>query len=126
MTEEEQYLFNQDLSGLKAGDKVKVLRAAIDFENGWQNSWPEEAMNKYIGKIYEISDDCGYAGFGLDTKDDHYFSFPYFVLEKVENFISQNSFCPRCGGELTEKTAGASLFSNEVTIIQKCKKCGWC
>jgi hypothetical protein len=34
----------------KAGDKVKVLRKAKDYENGWENAWVSE-MDERVGQI---------------------------------------------------------------------------
>lgn len=47
-------------------------------------------------------------------------------LKEVNEICFSSISCPRCGGELVEKKANASLFSNETTTVKKCKGCGWC
>jgi hypothetical protein len=71
----------QNNCGIKIGDKVKVLRKAKSFENGWACSWNEE-MDEYVGRTGKVFD---IAFFGIDV--EFYSSswyFPFFVLEKVE------------------------------------------
>ena len=40
--------------------------------------------------------------------------------------VPTEQVCPRCGGRLAEKKVNASLFSDEVTTVKKCERCGWC
>jgi len=75
---EKTYMQIHAASGLEAGDTVKVLRAAKDHEQGWDNSWAPQ-MDKLIGKTSKIRSDHGTIGFELD---DGYI-YPAFVLEKV-------------------------------------------
>jgi len=71
------YIDRHKASGLKVGDKVKVLRTANDQEDGWHNSWTTY-MDKAVGNIYKIVDDNGKDGFELNLGNR---CFPYFVLE---------------------------------------------
>ena len=80
-SKEERYLKLQNASGLKVGDKVKVTRAAKDFEKGWSDFWISPDMDKFIGKIVTISKING--TFGINFKETDY-NFPFFVLEKVK------------------------------------------
>lgn len=82
----EDYLKLHNSCGLKVGDKVKVLRAAEDCEQGWSNSWAD-SMDEYIGSEAYIMDDDSASGFALTPPDPDgfYFLFPYFVLKKVES-----------------------------------------
>jgi len=66
-------------SGLKAGDWVKVTRAAKDFEAGWSSSWMP-GMDRYIGSIVRINHHNDEYGFTLAGTP---YLFPCFVLEKV-------------------------------------------
>lgn len=78
------YLDLHKKSGLKVGDKVKVLRKAENHENGWHNYWVEE-MDSYVEKSFEIIEDNDSMGFALKEKNEcSYFYFPYFVLEKIK------------------------------------------
>lgn len=67
---------------VKIGDKVKVLRKAEDYEQGWNYDWADK-MDALIGEIVEIT------GEYIDAEDTNGFLvtgdwyMPYFVLEKV-------------------------------------------
>ena len=82
--EKKSYEKRQAECGLKVGDKVKILRKVVDYEDGWGNSWPEDA-DTWVGKTGEIIGDGKGSGFKvfLEEENDYWF-FPYFVLEKVE------------------------------------------
>ena len=82
---EKTYKERQDECGLKVGDKVKILRKAVNYEDGWGNTWSEAYMDDYVGRIGEIVGKHPCAGFTvfLEEKNDCWY-FPYFVLEKVE------------------------------------------
>lgn len=77
------YLKGHKASGIKVGDRVKVVRRAADLEGGWVNGWDHDHMDAAIGREFKIERDCGSLGFSIDVGDDWY-DFPYFVLEKVE------------------------------------------
>ena len=70
--------------GLKVGDKVKILRKAVSFEDGWDNYWSEGA-DTWVGKTGVIIGDSKVVGLKvfLEEEDDCWY-FPYFILEKVE------------------------------------------
>ena len=82
---EKVYKERQAECGLKVGDKVKILRKVVDYEDGWGNTWNEKGMDDFVGRIGKIVGEHPCSGFKvfLEEKDDWYF-FPYFVLEKVE------------------------------------------
>jgi hypothetical protein len=71
---------------LKKGDKVKVLRRAENYEDGWGTYWSLNGslseQDKTIGKVYEI-----YAimdnSIRLDVNGILLYYYPYFVLEPV-------------------------------------------
>jgi hypothetical protein len=113
------YLEGHKNSGIKIGDRVKVLRKANDEENDWSNAWVDN-MDKYIGQIVMVLDDGNLLGFQIGN-----YHFPYFVLEVVDGkkvaVVTTKSSCPQCGGEMRDK------YSEYVGgNIQKCKSCGWC
>jgi len=81
MTVQEQYLKEQEASGLKVGDKVKVLFKVSDRARGWRNSWVPE-MDEAIGKIFTIDNFHGAVGIYLK---ECFHLFPFFCLEKVED-----------------------------------------
>jgi len=90
------------IGNLKAGQKVKVLRIAKDYENGWDFVWAS-VMDKYAGKILEIKEDEKTGrGVKLFTPDKNDFCyFPNFVLELVEDeyraFETLEEFAPFAG-----------------------------
>jgi len=78
------YLENHNNCGLKVGDKVRITRSAKTYENGWQNSWVP-GMNNYVGTKSTITIDESESGFYLGG-----YSFPHFVLEKVDDKSSSD------------------------------------
>jgi hypothetical protein len=81
----QNYEKRQRECGLKVGDKVKILRKAVSFEDGWDNYWSEGA-DTWVGKTGVIIGDSKVVGLKvfLEEEDDWWY-FPYFVLEKVED-----------------------------------------
>lgn len=71
-----------DLSKLKVGDTVKVLRAAKRGEMGWGVNWHPD-MTKLVGKGFEVRE-ITKEGIGIETKDN-YWVFPVFVLQKTKD-----------------------------------------
>lgn len=73
----------QELSGLKVGDWIKIVRKAIPYENGWESFWSDD-MSANIGKTCQI--DLIDARLGMravcEDEESGYF-YPFFVLEKV-------------------------------------------
>lgn len=82
---EKSYEERQRECGLKVGDKVKILRKVVSFEDGWENYWSEGA-DTWVGKTGVIIGDSKVVGLKvfLEEEDDWWY-FPYFVLEKVED-----------------------------------------
>ena len=81
----QNYEKRQRECGLKVGDKVKILRKVVDYEDGWGNSWPED-MDTLVGKTGEIIEDGGGVGLKVFLEEEYdWWFFPYFVLEKVED-----------------------------------------
>ncbi|MGC9337967.1 MAG: hypothetical protein ACP5EQ_07765 [Candidatus Cloacimonadia bacterium] len=73
-----------ELVDLKKGDHVKVTARAIDHQFGFGDSW-SRSMNKSINKIGKVTDIWTNKifvniGHGYST-----YSYPFFVLEKIEN-----------------------------------------
>ena len=78
------YLREHKKCGIKAGDWVKVIRKAIDFEQEWQNSWVED-MDACVGKVFQVSSDNLGHGFVLNSSGRSIgYWFPYFVLRKAK------------------------------------------
>lgn len=77
---------------IEEGTLVRVTREAVDYEDGWENTWVY-GMGKYVGREFEVdSMDEGKSnyipGYGIPLRDDDddvvfTFQFPYFVLEVV-------------------------------------------
>ncbi len=75
------YAEEQEASGIKIGDEVKVTRVAASYTNGWEAGW--EGMDDFVGKIHKVYGVSGIWGFELEFGGAAKW-FPYFVLEKVE------------------------------------------
>jgi hypothetical protein len=70
---------------LQPGDKVKVLYAVERHKDGWDNSWMP-CMTDTVGKVLTVVRDCGNSGIRLENdKSNVSMSYPFFVLQKVEN-----------------------------------------
>jgi hypothetical protein len=90
MTLQDAYLAMQKASGIKAGDTVRVLRKAADFELGWGQVWDSPKMDDYIGQECEVTSIDGRSGVIING-----WCFPFFVLEKIASaprFITINGF----------------------------------
>ena len=74
------YLNLHQASGLKVGDWVKITRAAVSRESGWNALWNNK-MDAFIGSIAQITTDLGEHGFKIGGAGE--WNYPYFVLEKV-------------------------------------------
>lgn len=73
------------LVDLQPGDKVKVLYAVERHKDGWSNSWVS-SMTDEVGKVLTVVRVEGGSGIRLkDSKGNSSMSYPFFVLQKVEN-----------------------------------------
>ena len=83
--EKKSYEERQAECGLKVGDKVKILRKVVNYKDGWGNTWSEEGMDDFVGRIGKIVGELPCAGFKVSLEEENaWYFFPYFVLEKVE------------------------------------------
>lgn len=87
------YLQGHKACGIEAGDKVKVLRAAKNYEMGWGTVW-NSSMNEQIGEVLTVRGDRGGNGFLMEGG----YSYPFFVLE----FIEKGEKPIRIGGHTVE------------------------
>jgi hypothetical protein len=90
----EDYLRGHKASGIKVGDRRKVIRAASTDEGGWLMDWPEE-MNDMVGNTYSVEADCEEEGFKMDNGA----LVPYFVLGKVAEQPAPQPWQPEVGKE---------------------------
>ncbi|GAF87789.1 unnamed protein product, partial [marine sediment metagenome] len=67
-----------DASKFEVGDRVKIIKEAKEYSNGWDNSWTS-GMSSMIGHEFEIITNVGIKGYSVGSHN-----FPSFVLEKVE------------------------------------------
>lgn len=74
----ESYIILSENAEFEIGDTVKILRAAKDYELGWDNEWNSD-MNNMVGKTSIIESFNGVHGIGLSDG----MSYPFFVLKKV-------------------------------------------
>lgn len=89
---EEAYKVMQKASGIKAGDKVKVLRNFKNYEMGCGCNWQPE-KESFIGKSYTVTQ-IKDTYIKLDSSPNYHL-FPFFVLEVVESakVIELRYFC---------------------------------
>lgn len=73
----EAYKVMQEASGIKVGDRVKVLRKAEDCEMGWEYGWLG-SMDERIGEVLFVD---GIKDNAVRTNKGY---FPFFVLEVIE------------------------------------------
>ena len=84
--EKKSYEKRQAECGLKVCDKVRVIRKAEDYEDGWDNTWAGVYMDDFVGRIGKIVGERPCAGFRVFCEELNVrLWFPYFVLEKVED-----------------------------------------
>lgn len=84
-TMKQVYLLAQEHCGLKVGDCVRVTRKAENHEAGWDYFWAIGA-NGAVGNIYRIT--C-INKWGIFLENHEGYTFPYFVLEKVEKHVHE-------------------------------------
>ena len=84
MNEKEAYLLLHKASGIKVGDKVKVLRKADNYEMGWQMPW-DVKMDEFIGKECIVTIDYDSDGFFIKGS-----MFPFFCLELVDKKYNES------------------------------------
>lgn len=76
------YLDAQKGCGIQIGDWVKITRCAVNSEAGWPNCFIF-SMRETVGctgEVFGISD----GGITVALEDGNLWSYPYFILEKVE------------------------------------------
>ena len=72
----------------KAGDTVKILRKAESHENGWENSWESDPMDKAVGKTGVVTATRSTEALKHDVPvkvDGQEYGYPSFVLELVQD-----------------------------------------
>lgn len=73
-------------NGINKGDKVRIVRKADSYEDGWGCCWNPD-MDKAVGNVgsvCHIFSNLREWGIEIDVPDVGPFLYPYFVLEKVE------------------------------------------
>ena len=100
----ESYYERQKESGFKIGDRVRVIKIVEDYTDGWKNTWVPQ-MSKRVGKEGTICNIGSFdEGIVIEWHENEYFSYPYFVLEKIHDSPKAkvdrwNSKCPKCGSD---------------------------
>ena len=77
------YAERQAKCGLKVGDRVRIAKKFMNYEQGFPQTF-DDSMNRYVGSIQSIDrfTEWGIRFIGIG------FSWPYFVLEKVEDRVA--------------------------------------
>lgn len=91
------YLEEQAKCGLRVGDYARVASAPFLDSSGWQGGW-DSIRNQAVGGVYPVHEIDG-RGVTLDLGGFTY-SFPFYVLEKVEQPEKEKSYAERqseCG-----------------------------
>lgn len=71
-------------TGLKCGDKVKIIRKVESHEEGWGDEWSSGEMHDWVGQTVEVMAFNGRFGIELTRDGDQSWLFPYFVLEPIK------------------------------------------
>jgi hypothetical protein len=85
-----EYLQRQATSFIKKGDRVRVVRKARGHEGGWDNVWVD-SMDCLVGKVRKVR---GVTELGIQLrrrKGEAPFSFPYFVLQVVNDYKTRQA-----------------------------------
>lgn len=83
MNIKQAYKLMQDNSGLKVGDRVKVLRKAQNGEMGWDDTWSDE-MDHLVGQDCIVDNISGSNIYVYYFGDEWAYVVPFFILEKIE------------------------------------------
>jgi hypothetical protein len=75
----------QNTPKFKAGDVVKILRKAENFEDGWENDWVDgmNASVGHLGVVVEVSTDYLH-NVVVYTGEKPNYGYPDFVLQHVD------------------------------------------
>lgn len=69
-------------TGLKIGDRVKIIGKAASYQSGWPTVWTDQMSEKTGGSVRYITS-AGIAFTCDDGEDSAY--YPFFVLVKEED-----------------------------------------
>jgi hypothetical protein len=72
-----------EMTGLKVGSEVRILRKAKNWEFGWNDTWVEGAMKDH-GTF--IVSSISVHGRGITDKINRY-NYPFFVLEVISESL---------------------------------------
>ncbi len=82
----EKYIKEHNESGLKVGDRVKIVRSSNMGEGGWPEQWADNMFNMIDreGTIIDCKERVGFEvrPDGLGLMNDYW--YPWFVLKKIE------------------------------------------
>lgn len=78
----QKYMTGQSDCGLEKCDVVKIIRKAVQHEQGWPNNWVT-SMDKFVGTTAIVKELNRYGISLCGNKEINGFGFPFFVLEKV-------------------------------------------
>ena len=116
------YETRQEASGIKVGDRVRVLRSVPDYTDGWGNDWTK-AMDQAVGSVGVVKSLNGLMGVEVEipnvperTAFGDNFCYPYFCLEKVE---PQKEDCSSC-----KTSCASSCKDNMWGSSTVCPVCG--
>ena len=78
---QKQYIKEESKCGINEGDEVKILRAADDYERGWNNTFEPEMVD-FVGSVLRVMEVGNKEGYGIRLAGGD--SYPYFCLGLVE------------------------------------------
>ncbi|HNW88222.1 MAG TPA: hypothetical protein PKN48_01035 [Bacteroidales bacterium] len=82
LEKQNDYASRQNSAGFRAGDTVKITRAAKSYENGWGTVWLD-SMDHLIRKQVRVESTNDVMGVSIRLDDTDSAYVPYFILEKV-------------------------------------------
>jgi hypothetical protein len=128
LSAQELYLRMQSLSGIKVGDRVKILRRFTNKEMGVGCNYNEDGkMDSEIGKEGTVLNVCE-TGIEVDCGSGRDWWWPFFCLEKLVeppvSFKLNEEYTAVISGDRETVTVGCQKFSREIVLAlaEKLKK----
>ena len=128
LSAQELYLRMQSLSGIKVGDRVKILRRFVNEEMGVGCYFNKDGrMDSQIGKEGIVLD-ASLIGIYVENDSGQKWYWPFFCLEKLVeppvSFKLNEDYTAVISGDRETVTVGCQKFSREIVLAlaEKLKK----
>ncbi len=127
------YLERHKNSGIKVGDKVKIIRGDRPLWKGSNQSISSQVdinISQFIGKTGQVEIDSGKYGFEVRLRDGRLYAFPYFVLEvqsddkygKLKKVLSNAEEHSSIGKGLERHATNNNFEDQVICVVQRLLK----